>query len=515
MILSVRILVMLLVAGPVFAQPPPPETGIRLMETVRLTVANQPDILLQEQQVEIQQGFLETETGKFDINLGLQASHERDDAPLAATEQQIVRDSSLLTETTAYRAYLQKLFRTGVTITPSVQNTITDYSPSSYDPTATGRVDFLITVPLQRGLGVEATGAGETAARLLHEASILQLRQTVALAVYGTVLSYWNYLATRETLDTLEDSEERARTILNQVQELVAGDEVPAGDLEQLRANLENKTGNRIATELQLLQAQQSLGLAMGIPFGDFRSLPLPADPFPDFDMASVEKMEASSDRLLQTSLSNRGDYLAAEKIRESANVQVTAARNALKYQLDLSLNLGYQGLEEDRGLRPVFTPLYRNVPGASASVLLQFLFPLENRAARGALRQSSASLQQTGIQMDDLIRKIQSGVHVALHALKSSALQLQRAREAISSYRLAVQNERDKFALGTATLLDIVNMEDKLTSALLSKVSAHAAYAAAIVELRLQTGTLVSGNQDFYTVNESELREIGGSEDR
>ena len=68
----------------------------------------------------------------------------------------------------------------------------------------------------------------------------------------------------------------------------------------------------------------------------------------------------------------------------------------------------------------------------------------------------------------------------------------MQHAREAVRLYRSAVASEQQKLRLGMSTFFDVLFVEDELSNALLSEVSAQARYAEALVRLRFETGTLL-----------------------
>jgi len=49
---------------------------------------------------------------------------------------------------------------------------------------------------------------------------------------------------------------------------------------------------------------------------------------------------------------------------------------------------------------------------------------------------------------------------------VRNAALQLQRAREAVASSQVALEGEREKYRLGVGQLVDVLTMEDRLTTA-------------------------------------------------
>ncbi len=489
---------------------PSSPAGIRLMEAVRVTLANQPAIFFQEEETKINKGTAQIETGRFDTTLDVSVAHNHEEIPLSAAEREATLSSDLRTDETTASLGLRKLFRTGVSINPSVQTIRDDTSPSDFDPVATGRVDFLITVPLLKGLGVEATGADELKAKNDYEVSLLTLHHTVSQTVLNTTVEYWTYLASDKMLQELTDSESRAQKMLENMKELVKAGEVPAADLEQAEANLASKTAARLNGEQDLFETRQNLGLTVGLPYKDFQHLPLPADTFPELVGQDIRKIYASLESFIMKSLARRADYQASKKSQDSDKILVGSAKNNLKPQLDLDLNFGYSGLDEGNRYDRMATSLTRNIPGASVSATLLYAFPVKNNSARGLLFERMSRLRQSIIQTKDLARNIHSNVAVALSAVKNNLAALEKSRKAVESYGAAVENEKTRYLLGLSTLIDIIETEDRLTSAGLDEISAHLNLTQAVANLRFETATLVSPSSDGrYTVTMEGLTTI------
>jgi len=101
-----------------------------------------------------------------------------------------------------------------------------------------------------------------------------------------------------------------------------------------------------------------------------------------------------------------------------------------------------------------------------------------------------------------ELERNIASNVVTAITTLSNSIAALQKAREAVSYYRIALDQEQERFRLGLNSLVDVLTLEDRLTSALSQGVSAQLNYAVAIANLGLATGTIVDPNERTHTVD-------------
>lgn len=280
--------------------------------------------------------------------------------------------------------------------------------------------------------------------------------------------------------------------MVESIKVLIAADEVAATDLQRMQANLADKSSVRITNMQNVVEAQQQMGLTIGLDYPDFYKVKELSGEFPSPPEKELEELSGMLQALLGLSLSMRSDYLASLKDQESNQILVVAAENNLKPKLDLDLNFGFAGQDEGRSWRSYYTPLYNDIPGISQSVALRYTFPPSNKTAKGLYLRQTAKLRQAKITTDNLARNIYSNVTVALESVLNQSRALMEARQAVKAYRTAVQNEKEKFRLGMSTLLDIIDTDDRLTDAMLNEINTHLQLATAIARLRFETGTII-----------------------
>jgi outer membrane protein TolC len=133
---------------------------------------------------------------------------------------------------------------------------------------------------------------------------------------------------------------------------------------------------------------------------------------------------------------------------------------------------------------------------------VLSFDFPPANNVARGQLLQTESASRQAAIRADELARQIRAGILVSMDRLRNGSLQLKKAEEANRLYQTSVVNEKTKLSLGMATVLDVLQLEDRLTAASLGYLGARTSYAIALAQLRFDTGTLVATEAERGTID-------------
>ncbi len=463
--------------------------ALSLEEVVVGTLRANPDILLSAQQAEITRGTLLATSSSFDLNVQSSALaarlHATDTAGADALQKQL-----------AYSIGLQRLFRNGVSLRPDVSFTRTGFDtfPGSATVNDTS-VGLTASLPLLRDRGGVSTASGERAARHDYTASLLSLRHTTAQRVLAAVIAYWDYLSAESRQGVLVDSEHRAQRTADQTRVLVEADERTQADLTQILANLAGKRVARISSEQTLVEARQTLGLAIGLPAEEIERLPKAATLFPAPPAGDAPL--AAPTGALADAFGQRDDWAAAEQDQRSADALLRGARSDLRPRLDLSLTTGYKAAETGLGLSQFFAPAWRRSPKLDATLQLSLAFPPANSRARGRLLQSAGAALQQRILIDDLRRRITTGVSVAAQALVRGAAGVHASEQAVRLSESTVQSEERKFQLGVSTLFDVIQAEDGLTSALLNQILSQRNYAVAIATLRFQSGRLVLGERD------------------
>ena len=481
---------------------------VSLLEAVRLTLAQNPDIQLQEKQVDSSQGALQRASGQFDSALSLTAGRNVDNTPLNQQDRfgfasQGFSVSQIRTETTSYNLSLDTPLRNGIVLSPSLgvtSNTGTVNELSKLSTQNQGKLNFIMRVPLQKGSG-ESAAAFETAANLEWEASKQDLRFSIAQNILNTATTYWSLLAAGKNLDVAREAEAGIRQMVADTRKLIQADELPAADLNLLKANLLDRATSRNSAEQALLDARQRLGQAIGLPYAQIHTLE-PAAGFPALDSVSSD-LNIPLSRLIALAMKRRADLAAAKLREESARGLTKAAQASLKPQLDATFSVGYAGLVEGGNS---LAALSQNRGGANIGASISYRWPFDNNAARGTYKQQAAIYDQSTVRTSSVERAIGIGVESALSGLVHSSLQLKESEEMVELYRIAVENEKTKHKLGTATLIDVLNVNDRLLGARLSNISYRFSNLNALAQLNFVTGALLTDEESGQSIRLDQL---------
>lgn len=466
-----------------------------LLEAVRHTLQREPNIQLAEQQIQIAKGAVQQAAGQFDFRLASALTRAWTHLPRSQLDfvqlgHRNIDDATA--DITTYELRLNKQFRTGIEISPGIE--LNRFADNLDQEHALNRanVSFLIRVPLLRGFGRVATEAVEQAARLEQEVALLDRQQVIASRILQTATAFWNLLAAQRQLETLRISESQAADLVRAVRELVRVGELPASELRQAEADQAARAAARISGEHQEWIAREHLALAIGWENQEMHRPPFAAADFPG-PTTNATRWNENSHELLTSTLQRRADYLSALRTQRATEVLEAAARQNLKPQLDLNLEVGYAGMEEGSHFHRYYQAANpRLAAGPNLIGTINFEWPFRNRSARGLLLQREAARIQNEIRVAELARTIHSGILVARSELSASQRELEQAEAAAQNFRLAVRSEQEKVRLGTATILDVINLTDRFNDAQLRAISARAKHATAVVRWRFETGLLI-----------------------
>jgi outer membrane protein TolC len=470
-------------AAPGHAQQP---GGLTLDEVLRTTLDANADIRAAAWEVERQAAGVRVAGGAYDPQMtAAVASRDERNPGFGAQDVPGISSSRTLT----YSLGVDQPFRSGLTVSPSLSFSRLDATGQSIGPRNQAVASLGVTMPLLRGRGGGIEAANERAAVMVHSASAAELAYRRSAVLLGAAEAYWSYAAAHARLEVLRETEARAAQLVEDTRTLVEADARPAVDLFPLRAALASRRAARISGERGLVTARQELGRAMGIAPADVMRLPPPATAFPEGPGAEGIAADAA---VVEQAMRLRPDLEAARRQHDAARDLLAGYRADARPRLDLSLTLGYQGLEAGPELGRLVSPFYSELGGMHTRLEVIYGMPLRNRLAGGRALQGMAAERQAALAYAELRRQVELDAAAALETLRLSAEELVLSGEASRLHRDALASERRRYTLGTSTIFDITDTEERLTSATLAEIAARTQFAVSLARLRHATGTLL-----------------------
>ncbi|MCU1255632.1 MAG: hypothetical protein JWM83_1931 [Candidatus Angelobacter sp.] len=485
--------------------------GTKLLDAVQSALVNHPLLKAQEAQVDIDRGAIKLSAGIFDTELQSDVNHTLTTNALlpstgtAATSGADTLSSSHITRTQTSFAST-RLLRNGVSVAELFQINRNVDNVLNLTGLNTSTVSLQFSIPLMRGRGKKAVAAQEIAAKRELDSGLYELNQLASQLMANVATSYWNLVAARKVLAISRAAEDRGKAMQESIQILIDADQVPRNDLNEVKANFAQRSSARFVAEQAVTAAQQQLALDMGISARDLTGRRL--EPATDFPATDAQALPANDSEALQyyltEALQRRGDYLAARSRIDESRALLAGARSKLLPQFDLKITAGYAGLNPGRQFQNLISSIYGQTLGPNAGAGFTYSFPVHNQAAEGAAIQTGAQIRQAELQAEQVTRLISSSIVVAVEGVRASSLRLERSRLSVESFQSSLNGEREKYRVGMGSIVDILALEDKLTSAMVDEVQAGLADALALTQFRFATGTIISPNEPFHSVPES-----------
>jgi len=502
-----------------------PEMRLSLQDAVAVALAH--NINLEVSRLGLAssgQGLLGS-TGVFDPAISSTAAGSYFEAPstnqLSGAEIGIERDRQ-------FDLALGALIPTGGSYSIGWTNTRTATNSSFYylNPAYNSGLTLAFKQPLLRGFGTDVTRSGIEVARRNRDFSQVSFEQTVISTAQSVESAYWNLVYSIENLKATQHSLMLAQDLLDQTRSRVRiGTSAPI-DIVQSEAAVAARELDIITAENLVENAGDVLKGLMGFENAeDWKSKVVPTDALE----AKIEHVDL--DKAIADALDKRPELRLRQLEFEIGEINLVAARNAVRPQLDLSLKYGYTGVGGDLiTTDPNTGEVISVVQGGWSDALTQlvhrdynqwaammtFSYPLGNHQAKAQLAQQrfavSTAQQNIALQRQAVIEDVRNAVRLLEASAKGIAA-------AVKSRELAERNldaEQKKFANGMSTNFQVVKIQDDLAAAQSSELRARvlyrqaaAAYLVASGSLLEQMGIAIQGEPEAHEPHTA-LKDVG-----
>lgn len=455
---------------------------------------------------------LQVQTSIFDFNSYSSLSLRNSNYSLfdADPRNQFV-DKVLKSNTTDFSAGFRKLLRSGQTTDISLNygfnnsnlpfNSFNE-NVGAYWGNHLSTVNVSMTQPLMRGRGRDIATISERTSYLFIENTKRNNEFVNSSEILQIGFAYWNYYTAFKNLEIYKQNESRVRNVLGITNELVKADKKPSGDIVQIKADLVNQEKLTILAEQNLYETRLNLGRVIGLSNEESLLLDVPLNEFPTISTSDY-RINLDKNAFIKLAKEKRADLKAVRKISEALVMRYKLAENNTKPQLDLTGFIFHGSASTGNGIGETFSSFTNNQGrNMGAGAKLTFTFPVNNNLAKGNLAKSNIALNDQKVANENLQRNIELNISNALNNLNNSVLILEKAKEALDNYKEAFSNEQAKFQTGLTTILSLILFQERLTSSELQYLQAYQQFANSIVNLRHETGTLITQDNKGFSID-------------
>ena len=364
-----------------------------------------------------------------------------------------------------------------------------DYSPS---PAWYSALDLTLTQPLLRGVGSDVTEAQIRIARNTDRIAALQLQSTLLTLVADVEAAYWDVVLARQVVV----SSQWLVSVGIQVRDVLArrrGFDATLADYADAVATVERRQADLIDAQRTARKSSDRLKLLMNDP-----GLPVGGDSVVVTSDSPVDAPMACNLRLAAATAVERNPGVAQAVVQiDSASINMTVADNGRLPQLDLTGQIGFNGLDGTLG-----NSWNDAVDGDFMEYLIGAAFsqPIGNRAAEANYRAARLQRSQAAIGYATAVQKAVFEVRVALRDIAADYRLISQRRAArlaqAENLRALLVLEETLAALTPEFLFLKFRRQDGLALAHIDEIRALTDYNSAIAELQRAMGTGLERNR-------------------
>jgi outer membrane protein len=477
---------------------------LSLEDALRLAIENNRDIQIEQKNVEVSEGEVQTQEGVFDPVLNISTYYLDGETPTTSTfiptgtinEQQFNAQTNV--EGTLSTGTFYNLLNFSTTRTET-DSPIQDLSPSWFNS-----VRFSLGQELLKNFGIGVNRTFIVRAKRSYEISEKELESITSNVLLSVESRYWLLVAAKKNLDLERTALELALDLQRRNEIQVEVGVLPPVSVTQAKSEVAAREVNVIVAENSLQAASDNLKnvLAMELSrniettdepttavykFNETQSLEVAYEERPEMDqvLLDIENRET-----LKKYYSNQ--KLPRFAVEGTVDLQgLGGAENPDR------LSFG----EVPEPIPPQFLgggQAFSQLFGADFptwQILGVFSFPLFNRTARGEYVKATAELDRSHITLSKTKDDIALEVRSAIREIENSLRAIEAARVSIELAEEVVNNEQERLNVGIGTTREVLEAQRDLIDAGTREITAIASYNIALAELERAKGTLLQKN--------------------
>jgi outer membrane protein len=418
--------------------------------------------------------------------------------------------------TTEYEGFFGQEFPTGTSYAISVYGARQSANGDTllFNPQVNGALLIGINQHLLNGFGYRANAKFIRIAA--NDVGIAKdyFREQVANTVQQIENDYWTLVEDKQNVLVAQEAVNYNQKLLQDNRRQVQIGTLAPLDVIQAESNLATAQQNLIVAQTSYQQQQELMKTVLSKQVtGDLLTASVdPTDPLPNPQAADVPAVEQA----LEIAHGNRPEVELNNLNLKNEEVILKANRNSLLPTLDAFVSYqpsGLAGIEVLRaeslsGLGGIGKPIGTITSGTgqllnqlfdnkfpSYAVGLSLSMPIRNRAAQADAARALLEEHQLRTTVQQTLNTIDQDVRQAEIAVVQGRARIEAATKAVSYAQQQLMDEEKKFKVGESTVTLVIQMQNALTQAEGTLVTAQASYATALTQFEQATGTILAKN--------------------
>jgi outer membrane protein len=379
----------------------------------------------------------------------------------------------------------------------------------SLNPYTSGDLDLQITQNLLQGFGSAVNGRNIRVQRNNVKVSDLQFKQQVITTVSAALNLYWDLVSFGEDLRARQQEVSTAQQLLDDNKRQVQIGALAEIEITRAEAQLYSSQQDLVVSQTNLQQQEIILKNALcrnGISAGGLENIRIV--PLDKIEVPASDEIRPAQD-LINEALVNRGEIAQARLNIESNEMNLTGIKNSLKPTLQAFAELTNNALSGELTALGAAQPgvsylaggygnllaqiARRNFPNYSAGLSLNI--PLRNRAAQSDYATSQLELRQNQLNLRKNMNQVTVDVQNAVIGMQQARARYDAATKSRQLQQQTVAADQRRYALGSATVFQVIQDQRDLSSSESSETQAMANYTHARIALDQALGTTLEVN--------------------
>lgn len=367
-------------------------------------------------------------------------------------------------------------WRPTVSTTGTYARNVIDTNKSEPVVSDTGNISITLNQPIFRGFKtVEGTKVAEAQVKAERQ-QLLGVEQQV---LFNAVQAYMNVVRDRQILGLRQKNVGFLQQQLNASDARFKAGELTRTDVAQARASLSGARGSVAIALANVKSSEANYLTVVGHQPGKLAS-------------AKLAKRPSSLDYALQVAQETNPSILAAAQIENAAEHTIEVIKGDLLPSISLQGQLNHN-YDSSKGKPGFFGSANPDVVD-SAQIEGVLSIPLYDAGrVYSGVRQAKQTASQNRIQIIGAVRTVRENVANAWNNLAATNQSLASAGDQVSASALALDGVRQEYLVGSRTTIDVLNAQQTLLTAQITRVSAQHDQVVASYQLQDAMGRLTA----------------------
>ncbi|HUW55204.1 MAG TPA: TolC family protein [Planctomycetota bacterium] len=359
---------------------------------------------------------------------------------------------------------------------------------ATLNPSYTTDAYITISQPLLRDAGVDVAMSDIHTARNNLKIARFGFKNNVMSTLSDMQRTYWDLVFAIDDLEVKKKSLRLTRDTLDQTRAQVEAGLLAPIEITRVRADVAGKEESILNAQKTVRDREDKLRRFINRKdsslLEDIGVIPL--------ERAAYEPVRLTVEREVREALIYRPDYQSAKTDIANSDIQLVIAKNERLPKVDLSATFSMNGLGRDT-TGSIDTLQTNHFHDWTASVSVEV--PIGNRAAKaGYLRARLAKIQNL-LELKNLEHEVIINVKEYVRQVLTDLKRIRSTRLARELAAERLRGEEEKFNVGTALILDVLEAQTKLAEAESAERKAIVDYNKSRISLETAKGTLLERN--------------------